>query len=179
MFEIGSTVIYRNHVCVVAGVRERYFDDQDYYELRTVFEGTLRFYIAVSMAKPPTVRLAMTKQEALRLIEEIPALETIDEAELGISGSRVTRSTAKRQLKGEYARRLSCCSPRDLAVVVKSAYERARGREAAGRQAMSVDKKFLALAEKRLCDELSVSLDVPREEALSFLHDLVSCPSGA
>lgn len=177
MFEVGSTVIYRNHVCLIAGMHEKYFEDKDYYELHAVLEGSLKFYIVVSEAKQPAVRPAMNRQEALKLIEELPALEVIDEAELNVAGVGVSRSVAERQLKDEYARRVSQCSPRELAVVVKSAYERIHERELTGKQPMSVDKKFLSLAEKLLYDELSVSLDMPREDVPDFIQERMACIS--
>lgn len=175
MFEVGSTVIYRNHVCLIVGIREKYFEDKDYYELHAVLEGSLKFFIVVSEVKPPAVRPAMSKQEALNLIEELAALEVIDEAELNATGAGVSRSVAERQLKDEYIRRVSQCSPRELAVVVKSTHERIRDRERTGKQPMSVDKKFLSLAEKLLYDELSVSLDMPRDEIPDFIQERMGC----
>lgn len=174
MLEAGSTVIYRNHVCTVAGVHERYFEEKDYYELRTVFEGSLKFYLPVSADALSRVRPAMTKQEALLLVEEMPAIEALGEEVLDLAGAKPTRALAERQIKEEYVRRLSVCSPRELVIVVKSAYERTRDREMAGKQAMSVDRQFLVLAEKLLCDELAVSLDMPRDEVPGFLHDRLS-----
>lgn len=179
MFEVGSTVIYRNHVCLIAGMHEKYFEDKDYYELRAILEGSLKFYIVAAEAKSPLVRPAMSKKEALELIEELPALAVIDEAELNLAGAGVSRSVAERQLKDEYARRVSQCSPRELAVVVKSTYERIRDRELTGKQPMSVDKKFLALAEKLLYDELSVSLDMPRDEVPDFVQERMNLMLGA
>lgn len=175
MFEVGSTVIYRNHVCLIVGIREKYFEDKDYYELHAVLEGSLKFFIVVSEAKPPAVRPAMSKQDALNLIEELPTLEVIDEAELNVASAGVSRSVAERQLKDEYTRRVSQCSPRELAVVVKSTYERIRDRKRTGKQPMSVDKKFLSLAEKLLYDELSVSLDMPRDDVPGFIQERMGC----
>jgi len=182
MLEVGSTVIYRNHVCVVAEVHERYYEDQDYYELRTVFEGSLKFYLPVSLEGPSVVRPVMTRQEAMRLIGEIPSIGAIDGDGIdlaGAAGARTAHSLVERQIKDEYVRRLSECSPRELVVVVKSAYERTRDRESAGKHAMSVDKQFLSLAEKLLCDELAVSLDMPRDEVPGFLREKVSKLAGA
>lgn len=178
MLEIGDSVVYRNHVCRVAGVREAYFEGKDYYELHTLFEGSLKFYIAMADAKPPVLRQAMSRKEAMSLIDSIPGIEAIDEKALEAVAVRSTRAIAERQLKEEYSRRLSQCSPRDLVVVVKSAYERTRDRASAGKQAIAVDKRFLDLAESLLCDELAVSLDMPREDVPAFLHDRVSRLAG-
>jgi len=179
MLEIGDTVVYHNHVCVVASKREKYFEGRDYYELHAVLEGSLKFFIVAAEAKPPAVRSTMTKQETLRLIEELPGLEVIDEAELGAESPGISRSVAERQIKDEYARRVGQCSPRELAIVVKSAYERIRERELTGKQPMSVDKKFFSLAEKLLYDEISVSLDMPRDEVPDYIQERMGAAAKA
>lgn len=159
-------------------MREAYFEGKDYYELHTLFEGSLKFYIAVADAKEPALRCVMSKQEAMALIDSIPSIQVIDEKELEVVTAGSTRAIAERQLKEEYSRRLSQCSPRDLVVVVKSAYERTRDRETAGKHAIAVDKRFLDLAESLLCDELAVALGMPRDEVPEFLHERVSRIAG-
>ena len=56
MFSIGDIVVYRHHVCKIAKVRENYFDNENYFELHTLFENTLKLYIAISKAEPPACK---------------------------------------------------------------------------------------------------------------------------
>lgn len=167
MFKLGDTVVYRHHVCTVAGVREAYFEGRDYFELHTLFEKSLKLFVAIDDAKPPVMRHVMQRDEALKLIDSVVDIEPIDEEVLHASGT--TLSLAERQIKEEYERRLKKCDPEDLVAVIKSAYVRTQERETSGKRTTAVDKKFFELAESLLCDELAVALDMPREDTRAFL----------
>lgn len=169
MFAPGDTVVYRHHVCTVAGVRKAYFEGRDYFELHTLFEKSLKLFVAVDDAKPPAMRDVMCRAEALKLIDAIPSIEPIDEEILHASGT--TLSLAERQVKEEYERRLKKCDPEDLVAIIKSAYTRTQERETTGKRTTAVDKKFFELAENLLCDELSVALDMDREAVRASLPD--------
>lgn len=69
MFSVGDTVVYRHHVCTIACVREAYFDEKDYFELHTLFEKSLKLYVAIEDAKEPLMRSVMSTDEALALID--------------------------------------------------------------------------------------------------------------
>lgn len=169
MFAPGDTVVYRHHVCTVAGIREAYFEGRDYFELHTLFEKSLKLFVAVEEAKPPALRHVMRRAEALKLIDSIPSIEPIDEEVLHASGT--TLSLAERQVKEEYERRLKKCDPEDLVAIIKSAYTRTQERETTGKRTTAVDKKFFELAENLLCDELSAALGTDREAVRASLPD--------
>lgn len=172
MFATGDTVVYRHHVCTVAGVREAYFEGRDYFELHTLFEKSLKLFVAVDDAKPPALRHVMSREDALALIDSIPSIQPIDEEILHAAGT--TLSLAERQIKEEYERRLKKCEPEDLVAVIKSAYVRTQERETTGKRTTAVDKKYFELAESLLCDELAVALDMEREVTRDFLVERVS-----
>ena len=167
MFSVGDTVVYRHHVCNIASIREAYFEGRDYFELRTLFEKSLKLFVAVDDAHPPVMRQPMSKQEANELIDSILDADTIDESILHAHGT--TLSLAERQVKEEYERRLKSNNSVDLILVIKSAYERTRERENTGKRTTAVDKKFLDLAEGLLYDELSVALGIDREHVGDFV----------
>lgn len=172
MFSVGDTVVYRHHVCTIASVRERYFEDRDYFELHTLFEKSLKLYVAVNDAEPPVMRQVMSETAALALIDSILDADTIDEAILHARGT--TLSLAERQVKEEYERRLKSNDSYDLIPIIKSAYERTQEREDAGKRTTAVDKKFLDLAEGLLYDELAVALDMNRDEVSDFVAERLS-----
>lgn len=58
---------------------------------------------------------------------------------------------------------------KDLVPIIKTCHERTITRKECGHQATSVDKKYLDLAEGVLCDELSISLEIPRDQVKDFL----------
>ncbi|MDO4291069.1 MAG: CarD family transcriptional regulator [Eggerthellaceae bacterium] len=169
MFSVGDTVVYRHHVCTIAQVREAYFEGRDYFELHTLYEKSLKLYVAVDDAEPPVMREVMTKAEAHALIDSILDAETIDDAILHARGT--TLSLAERQVKEEYERRLKSNDSRDLIPIIKSTYERTREREGSGKRTTSVDKKFHDLAEGLLYDELAASLGIDRDQVGGFVSE--------
>jgi len=171
MLQIGEAVVYRHHVCEVVSVREAYYNDKDYYELKALFEKSLKLFVAVDEAKPPALRPVMTKQEALDLIDSIPNAEDID-AEALAEGTD-TPTLLDRRIKEEYARRLQTFTPDQLLPIMKFAYERSRTRNDEGRNATATDKKYFTLAQNLLCDELAISLDVNRNEVEEFLNNRI------
>ena len=171
MVSPGDIVVYRHHVCKVAAVREAYFESRDYFELHALFENSLKLFVAVLEAEPPALRPAMSRKEALALIDSIADAQTIDEDALKPGAN--TPTLLERRLKEEYDKRLKTFSPQDLVPIMKSVHERTVRRSGAGRQITATDKKYFDLAENLLCDELSVSLGIERDGVRDFLVDRV------
>lgn len=171
MISLGDKVVYRQHVCEVAAVREKYFEDKDYLELHALFEKSLKLFVCVDDAKAPALRPVMKPEEMLALIDSIittQPLETVlaeDESE--------TPALHERHARELYEERLKTFAPEDLLVILKSAHARTESREQEGRSITATDKKYFEMAESYLCDELAVSLDIPREEAPEFLSNRI------
>ena len=162
MFSIGDIVVYRHHVCKIAKVHENYFDNEDYFELHTLFENTLKLYIAISKAEPPACRSVMTKEQALALIDKIPFAEPIDEKALAKNAG--TSALVERRIKEEYDRRLKSA---------ESVHEHCIKREEMGRKITMTDKKYFDTVERMLCDELAVALDIDRDKIKDYLANRV------
>ena len=171
MLQIGEAVVYRHHVCEVISIREAYFEGKDYYELKALFEKSLKLFVAIDEAKPPALRPVMTKEEALALIDSIPNVEDID-AEALAEGTD-TPTLLDRRIKEEYMRRRHTFTPEQLLPIMKFAYERSRTRNDEGRNATATDKKYFNLAQSLLCDELSISLDIDRSQVEEFLNSRI------
>lgn len=170
MLSPGDTIVYRHHVCTVTAVRKNYFENRDYFELNALFENSLKLFVAVDEAKPPALRPVMSKQEALALIDSIADAEGIDEGTL--TGAN-TPTLVERRMREEYDKRLKTFQPEDLVPIMKSVRERTARRTHAGRQITATDKRYFDLAEGLLFDELSVALDMPREEVKDFLVERI------
>lgn len=171
MYACGDTVVYHHHVCEVAALREDYFEGKDYFELRTLFENSLKLFVAVDEAAPPTLRPVMTKREALALIDSMADADSIDEETLRPDAP--TPTLLERRFKEEYERRLKTFAPQDLVPIMKSVHDRTARRVDSGRRITATDKKYFDLAEGLLCDELAVSLSIPRDEVKSVLVERV------
>lgn len=170
MFNPGDTVVYRHHVCTVAKIRENYFEGKDYIELHTLYEKSMKLFVAVDEAKPPALRRIMTEGEALALIDSIVDVEPIDEQELPKAS---TATLAERRIKEEYDKHLKTFAPEDLIPIIKSVHERTTRRENAGRRITATDKRYFDLAEGLLCDELAASLHMDRENVHDFLVERI------
>ncbi len=167
MFSVGDLVVYRHHVCKIVKIREKYFDNEDYFELHTLFENTLKLYIAISKAEPPACRSVMSKEQALALIDKIPLAEPIDEEALAQDVG--TSALMERKIKDEYDRRLKSVNLEDMLPILKSVHEHCIKREEMGRKITMTDKKYFDLVERVLCDELAVALDINRDEIKDYL----------
>ena len=166
MFDVGEKVVYQHRVCAVTGIRENYIDGNDYYELKALYEKSLRLFLPVEKAVPPDLRPVMTEHEALNLIDSIKDVDDITPEELE---SNTVSAPFDRKRESEYSRRLHIFSPDQLIRIMRFSYERSQARSARGRSATETDKRYLQLAQNLLCDELAVSLDLDREEAPQFL----------
>ena len=171
MLSIGEAVVYRHHVCEVVSIREAYFEGRDYYELKAIFEKSLKLFVAIDEAQPPALRPVMTKEEALALIDSIGSAESIDEEALAQGTD--TPTLLDRRIKEEYTRRLHTFTPEQLLPIMKFAYERSKSRTDEGRNATATDKKYFELAQNLLRDELSISLGIDRDQVTAFLQERI------
>ena len=169
MFNQGDVVVYRRHVCTVADVREKYFEDKDYLELHAVFEKSLKLYVSVEDAKPPILREPMTADQAQELLDRIPDIGSIDEEQLKAQSS--TATLMERRVKEEYERLLKTLDPADLVPVLRATSARTAKREAAGRPIAATDKKYKDLAEQFLCYELSLSLGLEYDQVKALVEE--------
>ena len=113
----------------------------------------------------------MSKRAALALIDSIVDADTIDENAL--KPDAPTPTLLERRMKEEYDKRLRTFAPEDLVPIMKSVHERTVRRVDSGRRITATDKKYFDLAEGLLCDELAVSLAVPRENVKDVLVERV------
>ena len=165
MAAIGDIVVFKHNVCKIESRREKYFEGKDYWELNALFERSLKLYVACDRAELPYMRPVMGKQEALDLIDSIADSEPDSIANDAAKASSVTT----RQAKETYETYLKSLSPKDLVPVIKTCHARSVAREESGHNPTAVDKKYLELTEGLLCDELSISLDIPRDEVHEFM----------
>ena len=169
MTAIGDIVVFKHNVCRIEGKRENYFADKDYWKLRAIFERSLKLYVACDQATLPSMRPVMGKQEALDLIDSIANAQP---ASIG-EGKNKAKAGNPRQIKETYEAYLKTLSPKDLVPIIKTCHERSIAREENGHKATAIDKKYLDLAEGLLCDELAISLDIPRDEIRAFMLERI------
>ena len=78
------------------------------------------------------------------------------------------------ELSEHYRSILGTHSTTDLVEIIKSVYSKKREAEAAGRRVSQMDDRYMKLAEELLHGELSVALEIPKDEVKDYIHRRVA-----
>ena len=153
MFKIGDFVVNNNNgICEITDLVTMNMSgtNKDYFLLVPVNEKTAKVYVPVDMAVQ-RIRLAMNKEEALQLIENI---KDIDEAYI----------ENEKEREKTYKEALNSRDPKRLVGIIKTLYLRKQERLEAGKKNTAVDERYFKLAENHLHSELAFSLNVDKTE---------------
>lgn len=155
MIKVGDYVHYANTgLCRVEEITAPGFTAADkgrlYYRLTPAETPGSTIYTSVDNRKVE-MRLAMTRQEALALIDSMPEL-----GELRI-GDEKAREHCYREALGS-----SDC--RSWVMLLHTLYRRRKARLALGRKVTSTDDHYFKTAENRLFTELALALGREKEE---------------
>ena len=160
MFEIGDYIIYGNNgVCKVveigpiqlSGINNKRL----YYTLEPVYEQGSKVYTPVGNKKV-LMREIISKDEAAKLIDEIPDIEFDKE---------LNDKEREHRIRGAL-RTIDC---REWIRSLKLLYFRKQERNAEGKKITSSDEKFFQAVEDCLYGELSISMDKSKEEIEEFI----------
>ncbi len=155
MFQIGEYVVYGiKGVCLVENITHMDISGVDkerlYYVLAPVGESTGKIYAPTDHCKV-MMRRIITKEEAKRLMEELPQIEL-----LGVSDER--------EREAKYKEALNSCDYRRWVSIVKTLYVRGQERVAQGKKITALDERYMRTTENELYSELALTLEVPREK---------------
>jgi len=153
MFHIGEFVVNTNNgICEINDIVTMNMSgsDKEYYLLVPIAEQTAKVYIPVDMASQ-RIRLAMSKKDALELIESI---KDIDEAYI----------ENEKEREKTYKEALNSRDPKRLVGIIKTLYLRRQERVEAGKKNTAVDERYFKLAENHLHSELAFALQVDKEK---------------
>ncbi len=165
MFAIGDYVINGNNgICMVQDVTTLNINGVDktrkYYLLKPVFASGSTVYVPVDTADN-TMRKAVSKDEALVMIQSIPDIPLIPLAD---------EKTLERTYK-EYIHQNSCESWIKL---IKTIYLRKEMRILKGNKVTAVDSRYFKQAEDYLYGEFSVALDMPKDDVRTYIEDILN-----
>ena len=134
--------------------------DRLYYVLQPdgKTEGTV--YTPVDNMKL-VLRPVMTREEAEKLISDIPEIDT-----LLIENDKVRETRYKECLKS--------CNSRELVRIIKTIYYRRRDRLACGKKATAMDERYMKMAEDNLYSELSLLLNIPKENMVNYITEKIA-----
>ncbi len=165
MLAKGEYIVCGNKgVCMVEDITTVNMEGVDrgklFYLLRPVCAKTSTVYIAVDN-KTPSIRKILTREEALSLIESLPTIGF-----LCITDDKNGEVVYKESIhKNDIV---------ELIKIIKTSYLRRQERIRQGRKVVAVDDKYFKMACDYLFSELSVCLDMDRQEIESYILDKIS-----
>ena len=162
MFSIGQNVICGNKgVCTVEDIAVLDISGVDkakkYYILKPLYIAASTVYVPVDSAFT-SIRAVLTKEEAEELIHGIPDIPLLE-----IKNERLLEQDYKSCMKSNN------CS--EWLKLIKTIYERKQMRMQTGRKETAVDSKYFKIAEDILYGELSVALDIERNQVSQYIAE--------
>ncbi len=160
MYEVGSTVIYKNDgVCKITEIVVRMFKDKEieYYVLNPVHNKNAEIFVPKN--NPDLVskmRKVLTKDEIINIINSMP-----EEDDIWISDEAVR--------KEKYREILTLGNRKDLVKLIKTLYLHKQSQKQYGKKLHLADEKLLRDAEKILYDEFAYVLEIAPEEVIDFI----------
>ena len=103
MFKVGEYVIYKHDLCKVKDIKEKYFNNTDYYILESNNDSSLTISVP---SNNRLLRPLITKEELDKLIARIPNINIIN--------------NSSRMIENEYKKLLDSCSYDDLITIIKT-----------------------------------------------------------
>ncbi len=164
MFSVGDYIICgKNGVCRVEeiGTMDLAGADSDrlYYTLAPVYCSGSRIFTPVDNSKM-VIRAVMTKEEAQKLVGEIPQIE-----ELWVADDK--------RREQAYKEAIMTCDGRALVQIIKTLYMRKKKCLDNGKKVHNIDERYLRMAEDYLYGELACALDIERGNVASYITDEV------
>ncbi len=118
-----------------------------YYLMSPIFQTSSRIFTPVDQAQ--RIRNVSSRADMEQLIDHVPDLEIVEEE------NNKVRTELFRNMMNQF-------DPTVLATVVKTVYIRKQRRIAAGKKVMSSDEKVMAVAGKKLFEEMAFALQDER-----------------
>lgn len=162
MFEVGEYIVYGvKGVCRVEDITHIDISGADknrlYYVLTPIGESTGKIYAPTDNQKV-MMRRIISKEEADRLIDELPQIELLWVPD-------------DKQREAKYKEALNTCDYRAWVSIVKTLYLRKQERVAQGKKITALDERYMRTAENELYSELSLTLGIPKGEMENYIRD--------
>lgn len=157
MFCVGQTVLYgSNGVCTIDEVTEKRIgkSKMEYYVLRPVCTNTSTLFVPTSNEKLVSkIRCVLTKDEANRILGALPAFDEWND-------NKLERSDNFRAIISDG----DCV---ELIRLIRLIHAHEQEQITKGKRLHLSDERFLKEAEKMICEEFSLVLNIGRDEVLA------------
>ena len=164
MFEIGEFIVYGSKgVCQVEDITHVDIPgaskDRLYYVLRKLEGGNGTIYAPTDNDKV-VMRKVITREAAEDLIRRMPEIE-----QLWIDDDKKREAIYKEAIR--------TCDYNEWVSMIKALYFRKRERTAQGKKVTALDEKYLKAAENELYSELSLILEIPKNEVVNYIKEQI------
>ena len=153
MYKVGDYIVYKRDVCKVKEIKEKYYNNTDYYVLNPISDLSLKINVPVNNDK--LLRPLITEEEVHLIINSIPNIDIIDEDD------RILEVIYKDLLKSE--------KHEDLIKIIKTTYLRNKTRVDSDKKISEKDDTYFKLAERYLYTEFSVVLNKSFEDTKNYV----------
>lgn len=158
MFAVNDTVMYgQSGICKIQDICEKKFgkETRKYYVLCPLDDQNTTIYCPID-APSDKMRYLLTKDEVLRLIEEMP-----DEETAWIENDNLRKEAQAAILReGDHKK---------LIGLIKTLYFKREEKQKAGKRFHAADEKAMEEAEQMLYQEFAQVLDIAKDEVVPFI----------
>lgn len=160
MFSVNDHVVFGNHgICVIKSIGKLDLTAADrgrlYYTLEPLYAQKNTIYTPVDNDKCG-MRRAITREEALELIDRMPEIETV----------WITDEKRREEQYKEIMKKNEC---QGWIQIIKTLYLKKQKRLAEGRKNTARDDLYLKLAEDFLFRELAAALEVEKDQVQELI----------
>ena len=157
MYKPGDVVVYGRDVYRIKDVKDNYLFNKNYYIMNPIDDDSLVTSVPVDTTS--YLRDVITKEEAEELIAKIPSIEIVQASD--------------RDIEYEYKQLLRENTLEALIKIIKTTYMRNMMRQNQNKRISEKDEQYFNQAERRLYNELSISLHLTFDDTKQYVIDSV------
>lgn len=160
MFEVGDYIIYGSlGVCKVEKIGPMDLDgvpkDKKFYTLSNVYTKGSKVFTPVENNKV-FMRAVISKEEACELVDHLNEIDSI----------LVPDEKHREEI---YKEAMKSCDCKEWVRIIKTLYEKKQSRIAEGKKVSTSDDKYLKMAQENLYGELSISLQMEKDQVEEYI----------
>lgn len=157
MYKSGDVVVYGRDVYRIKDLKDNYLFNKTYYIMNPIDDDSLVTSVPVDTTS--YLRDVITKEEAEELIAKIPSIEIVQASD--------------RDIEYEYKQLLRENTLEALIKIIKTTYMRNMMRQNQNKRISEKDEQYFNQAERRLYNELSISLHLTFDDTKQYVIDSV------
>ncbi|SHJ34963.1 CarD family transcriptional regulator [Parasporobacterium paucivorans] len=164
MYQKNDYIVYGSRgVCQIVGIgipEVSWVDkDREYYMLKPVYSSCNIVYIPVDNEKI-MMRKILSRREARELIDNMDSIEPL-------------YAVTDKILEEKYKVSLAALDTKELVKIIKTVYVKKQDKLKVGKKLGQTDERYLKKAEELLFGEMSLSLEVDKDDVAKEIEDRV------